>query len=187
MEEWKIYTKTGDKGETSLIGGKRVAKNHIRIEAYGTVDELNSFVGLLRDQKIDDHYKKILLNIQENLFITESLLAKDDELGKVDLPCLKDSDITLLENEIDQMNQHLPPLRNFILPGGHPVVSYAHVARCVCRRAERIIIEMTGDYKVPLIVIKYINRLSDYFFVLARKLAKENGVEDILWKAKKCE
>lgn len=186
MESWKIYTKTGDKGETSLIGGKRVPKYHMRIEAYGTVDELNSFVGIIRDQDIDPHYKNILLNIQENLFIAESILAKDDQAQNNNLPCLREDDILQLETEIDKMNEELPELHNFILPGGHPIVSNAHVARCVCRRAERIIIALSETADVPEIIIRYINRLSDYFFVLARKIALDKGVPDVLWKARSC-
>lgn len=187
MNEWKIYTKTGDKGETSLIGGKRVPKYHIRIEAYGTIDELNSFVGLLRDQNIDPHYKKILLDVQQNLFVAESILARDEDAPEIKLPCLKEEDVLVLEREIDEMNKYLPELRNFILPGGHPAVSYAHVARCICRRGERIIIGLSEQMPIPEIIVKYINRLSDYFFVLARKLAVDNGVDDVLWKAERCE
>jgi cob(I)alamin adenosyltransferase len=187
MENWKIYTKTGDKGETSLIGGKRVPKYDMRIEAYGTVDELNSFVGLLRDQEIDPYYKNVLLQIQDRLFVAESLLAKDESNKEVKLPCLKNDDILFLENEIDSMNEKLPPLGNFILPGGHPAVSLAHVARCVCRRAERIIIQLSEQYPVEDIVIQYFNRLSDYFFVLARKIGQDTGVGDLLWKAKRCD
>ena len=187
MESWKIYTKTGDKGETSLIGGKRVPKDHLRIEAYGTVDELNSFVGLIRDHDINSHYNEILLQIQECLFIAESLLAKDETDKIIQLPCLKESDITLLETEIDVMNEELPELTNFILPGGGMAASYAHVARCVCRRAERIIITLSDKMQVQEIIIKYINRLSDYFFVLARKLAQDAGASDIIWKARACE
>jgi cob(I)alamin adenosyltransferase len=187
MESWKIYTKTGDKGETSLIGGKRVPKYHLRIEAYGTVDELNSFVGLIRDHDISPHYKNILLQIQECLFIAESLLAKDETDKVIQLPCLKESDISLLETEIDIMNDELPQLSNFILPGGGKAASYAHVARCVCRRAERIIIELSEKMPVQEIIIRYFNRLSDYFFVLARKLAQDTGAGDIIWKARVCD
>ncbi len=187
MESWKIYTKTGDKGQTSLIGGKRVPKYHLRIEAYGTVDELNSFVGLIRDHDINPHYKDILLQIQDCLFIAESLLAKDESDKVIQLPCLKESDISLLETEIDTMNEELPQLSNFILPGGGMAASYAHVARCVCRRAERIIIDLSEKMPVEEIIIKYLNRLSDYFFVLARKLAQDKGAGDIIWKARACE
>jgi cob(I)alamin adenosyltransferase len=187
MDKHKIYTKTGDKGETSLIGGTRVPKYHIRIEAYGTVDELNSFIGLIRDQDINPHYKDILLQIQENLFVAESILAYDPAVGARTLPCLIEKDIIVLEKEMDTMNEMLPDLHNFILPGGHTTVSYAHVARCICRRAERIIIELSEKSPIPEIIIRYINRLSDYLFVLARKLALDNGVKDIIWKARVCE
>lgn len=187
MESWKIYTKTGDKGETSLIGGKRVPKYHLRIEAYGTVDELNSFVGLIKDHDINPHYKNILLQIQECLFIAESLLAKDETDKIIQLPCLKESDISLLETEIDIMNNELPQLSNFILPGGGMAASNAHVARCVCRRAERIIIDLSEKMPVQEIIIRYFNRLSDYFFVLARKLAQDTGAGDIIWKARECD
>jgi len=187
MDNWKIYTKTGDKGETSLIGGRRVPKHHLRIEAYGTVDELNSFVGLIRDHDIDPYYKTILLRIQECLFIAESLLAKDEKAEQIKLPCLRESDISLLEEEMDRMNEELPELHNFILPGGHVVASHAHVARTICRRAERIIIALAEKMPVQEIIIRYMNRLSDYFFVLARKLAQDKGASDILWKARACE
>ena len=185
MKEWKIYTKTGDKGETSLLGGKRVPKYHLRIEAYGTIDELNSFVGLLRDQEISPHYKGLLFEIQDRLFTAESLIAADQGSEGYKLPELSEDDITLLEREIDQMNDALPPLGNFILPGGHPSVSLAHVCRAVCRRAERLIIHLAVDNPVDELIIRYFNRLSDYFFVLARKLALDNGVPDQVWKARK--
>lgn len=187
MDTWKIYTKTGDKGETSLIGGKRVPKNHMRIEAYGTVDELNSFIGIIRDHDIKPHHKKVLHEIQECLFITESLLALDETNSQIKLPCLKESDIELLENEIDIMNEDLPELSNFILPGGNIESSYAHVARTICRRSERIVIGMAEKTQVPEIIIRYLNRLSDYFFVLARKLAHEKGAKDIIWRARECD
>lgn len=185
MEEWKIYTKTGDKGETSLIGGKRVPKHHLRIEAYGTADELNSFIGVLRDQDMDPYYNKLLLEIQDKVFTAESQLACDQGCKPEDLPTIVQADIDLLEHEIDSMNEHLPPLGNFILPGGHPAVSQAHVCRCVCRRAERIITNLAEQTKVDPLVIQYFNRLSDYFFVLARKLAHDHGMDDLIWKAKR--
>lgn len=185
MKEWKIYTKKGDKGETSLLGGKRVPKYHQRIEAYGTIDELNSFVGLLRDHEIASHYKDILLEIQDRLFTAESLIAADEGSEAFQLPTLCDDDISLLENEIDQMNEALPPLSNFILPGGHPVVSLAHVCRTVCRRAERHLIRLAVDHPVDGLIIRYFNRLSDYFFVLARKLALDQDIPDQVWKARK--
>ncbi len=185
MKEWKIYTKTGDKGETSLLGGRRVPKHHLKIEAYGSADELNAFVGLLRDQDIDPHYKEMLLEIQDRLFTAESLLARDQGAENFELPVLYEQDIVLLEKEIDSMNELLPPLGNFILPGGHPAVSYAHVCRCVCRRAERIIIRLAEDHPVDELIVRYFNRLSDYFFVLARKIAKDLDIPDYPWKPRK--
>jgi len=183
QNDWKIYTKTGDKGETSLIGGTRVPKYHERIEAYGTLDELNSFIGYLRDQVEDKHIKEILLKVQENLFTAESLLATDPEkeISRI-LPQLNERDVEGLELEIDAMNQHLPALSSFVLPGGHPLVSLCHICRTVCRRGERIIILLAADTKVDEILIKYINRLSDYLFVLARELAFTNNVADLPWK-----
>ncbi|MCF6342441.1 MAG: cob(I)yrinic acid a,c-diamide adenosyltransferase, partial [Bacteroidales bacterium] len=172
MKNWKIYTRTGDKGSTALIGGTRVPKYHDRIEAYGTVDELNAWVGLLRDQDIDGHSKETLLEIQDRLFTVEALLAADHSASMVKLPLLRDEDITLLEKEIDSMNEHLPELTSFILPGGHRVVSYCHLARTVCRRAERIVIKLNDTYPVEPSVIVYLNRLYDYFFVLSRYFSK---------------
>jgi len=180
---WKIYTKTGDKGETSLIGGTRVPKYHDRIEAYGTLDELNSFVGHLRDQLTEEHIRKILLHVQENLFIAESLLATDDEVEiSRELPNLLEEDVVELELEIDRMNLILPDLNSFILPGGHPMVSLCHVCRTVCRRGERLIIRLASETSVEPLLIKYINRLSDYLFVLARQLAFDLNVDDLPWK-----
>ncbi len=184
MEEWKIYTKTGDKGETSLLGGRRVPKHHLKIEAYGTADELNAFIGLLRDQEIGAHYKDLLLEIQDRVFTAESLLACDDGCQPEYLPNMHEDDITLLEKEIDKMNEALPELKHFILPGGHPAVSHAHICRCVCRRAERIITQLAEHDKVDELVIRYFNRLSDYFFVLARKIAHDKGIPDIEWRAR---
>lgn len=181
----KIYTRTGDKGQTSLIGGTRVPKFHPRIEAYGTIDELNSYIGLIRDYEIAAHYKDILLEVQDRLFTAESLVAKDPDAGAtIKLPLLSDEDILLLEKEIDEMNTELPELKSFILPGGHQVVSHCHIARCVCRRAERHTIRLSQVQPVDDLVIKYLNRLSDYLFVLARKLAKDFGATENLWKAR---
>ncbi len=174
----KIYTKTGDKGQTLLIGGTRVPKHHIRIEAYGTVDELNSYVGLIRDQQIDTHSKKLLIEIQDRLFTIGSLLASDPEKSRMKVPDLNEEDVTLLEKEMDKMNETLPEMRSFILPGGHTTVSYCHLARCVCRRAERLTIHLSE------LVIKYLNRLSDYLFVLSRKLSHDLNAEEIPWKAR---
>ena len=174
-DEFKIYTKGGDKGETSLLGGTRVAKSHERVEAYGNLDELNSCIGLIRDQDIDAHYREILVRVQENLFIAEALVARDPDAHTRELPVLDEAEITLLEEEIDKMNEELPPLNNFILPGGHPVVSYCHIARTVCRRAERSLIRLKQVGPVDDIIIRLINRLSDYLFVLARKTGKDAG------------
>ena len=180
----KIYTKTGDKGQTSLIGGTRVPKHHIRIEAYGTVDELNSWIGLIRDQQVDEHSKKILIEIQDRLFTIGSSLASDPEKSRMKIPDLKEEDITLLEKEMDKMNETLPEMRNFVLPGGHTTVSYCHIARCVCRRAERNTIHLSEENFVAELVIKYLNRLSDYLFVLARKISHDLKAEEIPWKAR---
>ncbi len=186
-EEKKIYTKTGDKGMTSLLGGTRVKKFHERIEAYGTVDELNSYIGLISDQEIEHQYKKKLKEIQDRLFSIESMLASEKKEVLKRLPCIKLSDITLLENEIDKMNESLPKLTAFILPGGHTIVSYCHIARCVCRRAERLVILLSENNEIDELLIKYLNRLSDYLFVLARKISKNLGIEDNIWIARSCE
>lgn len=183
--EFKIYTKTGDKGETSLIGGTRVPKYHDRIEAYGTLDELNSFIGLIRDQDIDEHSKKVLIEIQDRVFTAESLLALDTQHPPLrKMPEIMEQDITLLEEEIDKMNETLPDLTNFILPGGHPVVSYCHIARTVCRRAERITLKLSQNHFVHELVIKYLNRLSDYLFVLSRRMAVYFQAIETPWEAR---
>jgi cob(I)alamin adenosyltransferase len=181
---FKIYTKTGDLGKTSLIGGTKVPKNNIRIEAYGTVDELNSFIGLTADQLTHQALKDILKEIQDRLFTIGSSLACDpDKEPKLKIPDLKESDITLLEHEIDKMNEELEDMKSFILPGGHVAISTAHVTRCVCRRTERICVNMMeNDLFVDPLVIKYLNRLSDYLFVLARYIGHLVGVQDIPWK-----
>jgi len=180
----KIYTKTGDLGKTSLIGGTKVPKSHIRIESYGTIDELNSFIGLVNDQLTHVHISNVLKEIQDRLFTIGSSLACDPEKEpKMKLPDLKEEDVVLLEREMDKMNEELKPMKSFILPGGHVAVSTAHVARCVCRRAERHCVQMNeeGLFIDPL-VIKYLNRLSDYLFVVARYIAHLNGVHEIEWK-----
>ena len=181
-KQFKIYTKTGDKGSTSLIGGERVPKYDERIEAYGTVDELNSWIGLIRDQEIDTGLKEVLLEIQNTLFVMESQLAKGTGSEKTALPEVKQKDVEILEKEIDKMEKDVPPLASFILPGGHTVVSYCHIARTVCRRAERLIIKIAEKYFVASVNIQYLNRLSDYLFVLSRKLSKDFGGEEIVWK-----
>lgn len=182
----KIYTKTGDLGKTSLIGGTKVAKSHIRIESYGTVDELNSYIGLVNDSILDVHTKSILKEIQDRLFTIGSSLACDPEKEPLmKIPDLKETDINLLEREIDKMNEVLPAMKNFILPSGHIAVSTTHVARCVCRRTERICVNMLENKMfVELLIIKYLNRLSDYLFVLARYIAHLLNVEEIAWKAR---
>lgn len=178
----KIYTKTGDEGKTSLIGGTRVPKHHLRIETYGTVDELNAYVGLIRDQAINEHSKKILIEIQDRLFTIGSSLAADPEKSKMKIPDLKEEDITLLEKEIDLMTEVLPELHSFILPGGHTTVSFCHIARCVCRRAERLTTHLNEEAFVARLVIIYLNRLSDYLFVLSRKITAEIGAIETPWK-----
>lgn len=179
---FKIYTKTGDKGQTSLIGGTRVPKHHIRIETYGTVDELNSYIGLIRDQQIDEHSKKMLVEIQDRLFTIGSSLASDPEKSKMKIPDLKEEDIALLESEMDKMDESLPEMRSFVLPGGHTTVSFCHIARCVCRRAERLTIQLSETDFVAELVIKYLNRLSDYLFVLSRKLSQDLNAQEMPWK-----
>jgi cob(I)alamin adenosyltransferase len=178
----KIYTKKGDKGETGLLGGTRVKKSHIRIESYGTVDELNSWIGLIRDQNIDRHSKEILIGIQDRLFTIGSHLASDPEKSKAKIPDIKEEDVTALEKEMDAMNEILPEMRSFVLPGGHTTVSYCHIARCICRRAERCTVGLVSEEKVEDVIIKYLNRLSDYLFVLSRKLTQDLKAEEIPWK-----
>lgn len=181
---FKIYTKTGDKGTTGLFGGKRLPKHHIRIEAYGTVDELNSYIGLVRDCTTTEHTRYILKEIQDRLFTLGANLASDPDKN-MSTPDIQASDIVLLENEIDAMNEVLPSLKSFILPGGHPTVSYCHVARCVCRRAERLTVALSIEDKVEPILMQYLNRLSDYLFVLARKLGQDLEVAEVEWKPRK--
>ncbi|MEI9942742.1 MAG: cob(I)yrinic acid a,c-diamide adenosyltransferase [Chitinophagaceae bacterium] len=180
----KIYTKTGDKGTTSLIGGTKVPKSHLRIEAYGTTDELNSYIGLCKDLLTDAHSKKILQEIQDRLFTIGSSLACDPaKEPKMKIPDLEEEDITLLEKEIDTMNEAIPPMKSFILPGGHATVSHLHIARCICRRAERCCVRLELEKEeIEPIVIKYLNRLSDYLFVLARYTAHQLKAEEIPWK-----
>ena len=182
-EEFKIYTRTGDKGQTSLIGGTRVPKYHPRIEAYGTIDELKSYIGIIRDHDISEVSKSLLLEIQDRLFTIESQLAHDPEIKlNRPLPEISEDDITRLEKAIDSMNEALSPLSSFILPGGHVAVSHCHVARCICRRAERITIRLSELHPVNPLNIKYLNRLSDYLFVLARKTGKDLNASEIPWK-----
>jgi len=188
----KIYTKTGDKGTTALFGGTRVSKHHIRIDSYGTVDELNSWIGLIRDQPIDEATKNTLIHIQDRLFTLGAILATDPEKAilksgkeRLNIPKIIPEDIQLLENEIDTMNNSLPPMTHFILPGGHPSVSFCHITRCVCRRAERLASELNENEPFDALVLQYLNRLSDYLFVLARKLSHDLQAEEIKWVPKK--
>ena len=179
----KIYTKTGDKGTTSLIGGTKVLKSDLRIEAYGTVDELNSYIGLCKDL-LNGLFQNVLAEIQDRLFTIGSSLACDPEKEpKMRIPDLHEADITLLENEIDKMNETLPVMKHFILPGGHPAVSHIHIARCICRRAERCCVRLDQETKeTELLIVKYLNRLSDYLFVLARYTSHSLKAEEITWK-----
>jgi len=180
----KIYTKTGDQGTTALFGGKRVSKADLRINTYGTVDELNSYMGLLRDQEVNQKRKSVLIEIQDRLFTVGSILATEPGNTKVKIPSLNENDIQFLEKEIDAMDSSLPPMKFFVLPGGHTSVSFGHVTRTVCRRAERLVIELDAIEKVEPLVIKYLNRLSDYLFMLCRKMTDELGAEEIPWKPK---
>ena len=178
----KIYTKTGDKGQTSLIGGTRVFKSDLRIDTYGTVDELNSYIGLIRDQPINEKRKDLLKEIQDRLFTIGSSLASDPEQSKKKIPDLLETDITLLEDEMDKIDLIVPEMRFFILPGGHQSISFAHIARTVCRRAERLSIALAQETYVNELVIKYLNRLSDYLFTLCRMMHHELNIEEIAWK-----
>ncbi|MEO6347604.1 MAG: cob(I)yrinic acid a,c-diamide adenosyltransferase [Aquaticitalea sp.] len=184
----KIYTKTGDKGTTALFGGTRVPKHHIRIESYGTVDELNSHLGLIRDQKIDQYYKELIMHIQDRLFTVGAILATDPKKAvlksgkaRLNIPKISHADIKRLEDEMDSMNESLPEMTHFILPGGHQSVSFCHIARCVCRRAERLASALNELESIQPETLMYLNRLSDYLFVLARKLSKDLQAEEIQW------
>ena len=188
----KVYTKTGDTGTTALFGGTRVPKHHIRIESYGTVDELNSHIGLIRDQDMSDLYKNVLIEVQDRLFTVGAILATppEKETLKNGQPRLQnlgivESDIEFLENEIYTMEESLPPMTHFVLPGGHTTVSYCHIARCVCRRAERLAVHLNDIEPTDERVIKYLNRLSDYLFVLARKLSHDLNADEVQWIPRK--
>jgi len=188
----KIYTKTGDKGTTALFGGTRVPKHHIRIDSYGTVDELNSHLGLIRDQDIDAHSISILQIIQDKLFTVGAVLATDPEKAilksgkeRLNIPKISSADIELLEKEMDSMNETLPQMTHFVLPGGHQTVSFCHIARCVCRRAERLASALNELEPFQPETLTYLNRLSDYLFVLARKLSKDLQAEEVKWIPKK--
>ena len=188
----KVYTKTGDKGTTALFGGTRVPKHHIRIDSYGTVDELNSYIGLIRDQEIDVNSKEKLVQIQDKLFTLGAILATDPEKSilkngkeRLNIPKIDEEDITVLETEIDTMEENLPAMTHFVLPGGHTTVSYCHIARCVCRRAERLASALNEISPFDERALKYLNRLSDYLFVLARKLSHDLQADEIKWIPKK--
>jgi cob(I)alamin adenosyltransferase len=181
----KIYTKTGDQGKTSLLGGSRVAKYHLRIEAYGTVDELNSSIGMLRSMEMRDDLVKILIEIQNKLFTIGAQLASEPGDAKIKLPKLSGEDTVYLEKRIDEMDEELPEMRNFVLPGGHPTVAQAHVARCICRRAERIVLHLKDESDVPPEIPIYLNRLSDFLFVLSRKVSQDVNAEEIPWAPNK--
>lgn len=184
---FKIYTKTGDQGSTALFGGARVPKNHIRIESYGTVDELNSYIGLVRDSITNASLRDALKEIQDRLFTLGAILATDPskDPNKLKTPDLHEEDVQFLEAEIDRMEEHLEPLKTFILPGGHPIVSYCHIARCVCRRAERMTVALNENEPVLPIVMQYLNRLSDYLFILGRYVGVLLEVKEVPWIARK--
>lgn len=181
----KVYTKTGDFGETSLLGGTRISKAELQIESYGTIDELNSYMGLIRDQIREDLLLVELIEVQDRLFTIGSHLANDQTKNKIKLPEINEKDVERLEKEIDMMDKELPIMKSFILPGGHTTVSYTHIARCVCRRAERQVVKLQENLVISPHIIKYLNRLSDYLFVLARKLSLELGANEIKWNPRK--
>ena len=178
----RVYTKTGDDGTSGLIGGTRVEKFDLRLETYGTVDELNSWIGLIRSQAIDSASRELLISVQNRLFVIGARLATD--LSRTDLSArlpLEQEDITRLENEMDRLLDQLPPMDRFVLPGGSNAISYCHLARTVCRRAERRVCQLAKEVEVPSELIRYLNRLSDYLFVLSRKVAMDEGVGEVQW------
>jgi cob(I)alamin adenosyltransferase len=181
----KIYTKTGDSGETSLLGGTRVSKAELQIEAYGTVDELNSYIGLIRDEISNETILIELIEIQDRLFTIGSHLANDQKKNNIKLPDILESDVERLEKKIDEMNEDLPKMVAFILPGGHTTVSYTHITRCVCRRSERQVVRLSNNWNIDPLIVKYLNRLSDYLFVLGRKLSKDLSAMEVEWKPRK--
>jgi cob(I)alamin adenosyltransferase len=177
----KIYTLTGDDGTTSLSGGRRVPKHSLRVEAYGSVDELVAWIGLLRDYKENNHRRELLVYIQDQLMRCAAGLARDEQNSNSRIILPEDNCISVLENEIDEMEATLPPIRNFVLPGGNILVSHCHIARCVCRRAERAVLRLNESEESPVIIKKFLNRLSDFIFVLSRKIALELDSEEISW------
>jgi len=179
----KIYTRKGDDGTTGLLGGVRVPKHHARIDAYGNVDELNSYLGLLRDLLADAPHASFILEAQDRLFTIGSHLALDpDHEGKMQLPALHINDVEQLEREMDRLNEHLPEMKHFVLPGGHTVVSHCHIARCICRRAERSVTFLTEQSRVDVVILQYLNRLSDYLFVLSRAVSVEKNAVEMPWR-----
>ena len=178
----KIYTKKGDKGETQLLGGSIVDKDHVKLECYGTIDELNSFIGNIYDQDLKEFHKEILLNIQNQLFNLGSVISFDGKKDKIKLPNITSKNIEMLEKAIDKMEESLPMLKNFILPSGHPTTSKCHIARTVCRRAERNLVTLSKTSEIDNLHLQYLNRLSDYLFVLSRAVLKENNAEEIEWE-----
>jgi cob(I)alamin adenosyltransferase len=178
---FKIYTRKGDDGKTALLGGDRVSKHHIRVESYGTVDELNSYLGLIRSSTSHEQVLHSISSIQDRLFTLGSYLASSPN-SKVILPELYDEDILFLEQEIDRMSAVLPELRNFILPGASKAGAHAHVARCICRRSERLVVFLSDNETIEPVIVIYLNRLSDYLFTLARFLDQESGAAEIVWK-----
>ena len=181
MKKIKVYTKTGDTGTTSLIGGTRVPKNHPRIDAYGNLDELNVFTGAIRDFDIDTEIKEQLVEIQKKIMNISAVLASDKQMNKTVKLAVTPEDIDWLEKKIDEMEEHLPQLKSLVIPGGNQAVSACHKARVVCRRAERSVISLTSLFKVDTTIITYLNRLSDYFFVLGRKIAMDKGFMETPW------
>lgn len=182
MSKSLVYTKTGDKGKTSLIGGTRVPKNHYRLEAYGTVDELNTFIGMIRSHELDEVSDKQIIDIQHKLFYIGAFLATDSNVTDLREKIKYDEAvIEKLESEMDRMESELPPMKYFVLPGGHPAVSYCHISRTICRRTERRILSMMEESEIHPWVIRYINRLSDYLFVLSRYLSKYFNINEIPW------
>lgn len=177
----KIYTRTGDDGSTMLFGGGRVSKAHLRIETYGTTDELNSYIGLLRDHLVNEQNRAFLHHLQNLLFVVGANLATNPEKSKANPPKIDEADITAIEQEIDRLEATLPPLRHFLLPGGHIAVSTCHIARCICRRAERLCVALAENEPVLPIVIHFLNRFSDYLFVLSRSIAQELQAEEVKW------
>jgi cob(I)alamin adenosyltransferase len=181
----KLYTKTGDEGKTSLFGGARVPKYNLRIEAYGTIDELNSHIGLIRDQGPGERHTEVLLEIQDRLFTLGSHLATQPGKKNIVLPSFSQADVELLEQEMDRMETGLPPMKHFVLPGGHTTVSFIHIARCVCRRAERLVVHLAVEEEVSPLVLQYLNRLSDYLFMLSRDMAQTLGAAEVPWHPRK--